>query len=63
MSTKYYFLSCECEKGVGWFAVNVVLDEHPLDWIAGAPKEERYRLITWNEITKEVYERHHDKFS
>jgi len=69
MSGPYYFLSCICDKGGGPFAVNAVMNEHPLDWMADSmeiakaagEKPEDYSHIFWAEITEKMYRKNVDK--
>ena len=65
---EYYFVVYKWiaygPPGPSWNTANVVIDEHPIDWIVNVHKadnEDRH-LLWFTEIDEEIYKRHVDNF-
>lgn len=61
----YYYISFyKSHDGDGdWSIGSTLIDIHPLEWNTEKHYGYRYTVISWQEVSKEVYDKHHDRLS
>lgn len=61
----YYYVSYACRYRGQWsYACKLLKEIHPLTWCVSANKnvDERYVVLSWQEITASEYEQYEGKF-
>lgn len=65
MDIKYYYISFFKTNSFagGWSVHSTLINIHPLDWNLENHYGYRYVVLSWQEVSKEVYDKHHDRLA